>query len=88
MLIFGTGAVEIPAARADTFTIDAMGLNGSTDNDMSRIDFNDAAGTPTIWSGANGQMTGGTATLNVVPEPATLCLLGLGGLAALRRKKA
>jgi len=30
----------------------------------------------------------GTSTFDVVPEPATICLLGLGGLALLRKHKA
>ena len=30
---------------------------------------------------------GGPLTLTVIPEPATLVLLGLGGLAALRRRR-
>ena len=38
--------------------------------------------------GTQGQVTSGMAfDVNVVPEPATICLLGLGALSLLRRRK-
>lgn len=45
------------------------------------ISFNDVT-----WSAANGLLTGGVATLTVVPEPGSLALLGLGAVAVLRRR--
>ena len=47
------------------------------------------------WAGAAGfwaatteaEMCGISEELNIVPEPATMCLLGLGGLALLRRRR-
>jgi len=47
------------------------------------------------WAGANkswaatteAEMCAISEELNIVPEPATMCLLGLGGLALLRRRR-
>ena len=40
-----------------------------------------------IYNPARDHLSGGGLTLTVIPEPATLILLGLGGLAALRRRR-
>ncbi|MCO6437720.1 MAG: PEP-CTERM sorting domain-containing protein [Phycisphaerae bacterium] len=46
------------------------------------------ASDPTIDSRpGTGNLSGGSISLTVVPEPATLALLGLGGLAVLRRRR-
>jgi hypothetical protein len=34
-----------------------------------------------------GQLTGGISELSAVPEPATLALLAVGGLLAMRRRR-
>ena len=43
-----------------------------------------------MWNGSGGGQHGGLAQVQVTgtPEPATLALLGLGGIAALRRRRA
>ena len=47
-----------------------------------------AAYTGTPYLGTEGYLSAATGRLVVVPEPATLCLLGLGGLLLRRRKRA
>lgn len=47
-------------------------------------------GTSGIWPGSAVQMTGadlGSIVLNTIPEPFTLSILGLGGLALIRRRR-
>lgn len=41
-----------------------------------------------VGSGANQDPLSGSVTINVVPEPATMLLLGIGGLFAARRRLA
>ena len=47
-------------------------------NGSDRVRWSHGAGNETIWS---------LVRLTEIPEPATLCLLGLGGLALLRRRR-
>jgi hypothetical protein len=75
--------VTVPAAAAvgDTFTIDDF-----TGNPVFH------AGPPygTVCAGAGGTVSlnnVGALTLTVIPEPATITLLGLGGLLLMRRRK-
>ncbi|NQT54269.1 PEP-CTERM sorting domain-containing protein [bacterium] len=58
---------------------------------LLRMDF--GAHNPSTWDGLYIRMAGGGSSIDnifvesIVPEPATLSLLGLGGLAALRRRR-
>jgi len=81
----GRGAVVLPDIPG-TYWIDALNADSGNDSGRSaRIDFNFVF--PTSWTANAGEITGEPLSLTVVPEPATLVLLGLGGLAMLRREK-
>jgi hypothetical protein len=56
-----------------------FGVNFDVDSQSTLANFD--------FTGARDQLFG-TGTLNVVPEPAAISLLGLGALALLRRRKA
>ncbi len=78
----GTGAVQLPAADG-SYTLDALNANGGGDGAKIQFDFTNTV----TWTAGNGDITGNSPVLTVVPEPATLALIGLGGIAALRRRK-
>ena len=77
------------------YMIDA--LNAGTDDPLNlsaQIHFGFGGADPiTAWAAgpghptATGLITGDPLSLTVVPEPATLTLLALGGIAALRRRQ-
>ncbi len=86
-LSYGTGQVTLPMAMG-TYDLDALNADSTNDNTTARIDYDFV--TPTTWL-ANTmppQITGSVARMTVVPEPASLALLALGGLAVLRRRRA
>lgn len=71
-LVVGTGQVALPTAPGD------YGLSAAGAGAFLAFDFIN----PTIWT-----PTGNSLLLTVVPEPGTLVLVGLGGIAVLRRRK-
>lgn len=77
-----------PPAPVDRI-LDAMNDDVADPNFGARVDFGfGGAGDPvTTWRAFSGDLTGGTLALNVTPEPATLALLGLGAVAAFRRRR-
>lgn len=77
------------------YTLDVLNIANEDQNFGAIIDFGFGTGPGdevTKWAstpGADGRITyaNGPLLLEVIPEPATLILLGLGGLAALRRRR-
>jgi hypothetical protein len=75
---------------AGTYNLDVMNDDVADPNFGARLDFGfGGAGDPvTTWRAFTGDITGGTESVTVIPEPATLALLGVGAIAALRRRRA
>jgi hypothetical protein len=90
-LRLGGGQVVAPM-ELGTYMLDGLNELGldydgqpGNANHCARLDFDFV--NPTVWTAINGDVTGGRTPVNVVPEPATLALLALGGVAALRRRR-
>jgi hypothetical protein len=82
---WGVGYYMIAGATDSSL---AAGVQFSVDYDTSALDVGDSC-IVSLWDDGVGYETGdeqGIATINVVPEPATIALLGLGGLFLRRRK--
>ena len=84
-LQLGFGEVTVPGAAA-TYQLDVLNATESNPNFTARIDFDFA--NPTTWTAFDGTITGGVARMTVVPEPVSLALLAIGGVAVLRRRRA
>jgi hypothetical protein len=87
-LVVGQGTVILPMMDGD-YMVDALNPEAVDLNTGARIDFD--FGNPTTWHSTfgpdQGMISGEPLMLTVVPEPATLLLLGLGGVAVLRRRR-
>ncbi|MDX2018196.1 MAG: MYXO-CTERM sorting domain-containing protein, partial [Planctomycetota bacterium] len=93
----GTNFVTARSVVVFTFTYNLAGANnalrsltvetGNVRNNRARLYATSASSAPDLtapWSAANE----GKATINVIPTPGSLALLGLGALAAGRRRRA
>jgi hypothetical protein len=90
-LLLGGGQVIAPMADG-AYALDVLnvggfepgGGGGGNLNQTARLDFD--FDNPTTWTAYTGEITGQPGMINV-PEPATLALLALGGVAVLRRRR-
>jgi hypothetical protein len=78
----GTGYEMQSMSVADDI---AVGVQWTADFDATGLTQGQSA-TLSIYDGRIGYSTADTLTVNVVPEPLTIALLGLGGLFLRRRK--
>ena len=89
----GAMVIEVPEdATLGMYTLDLLNSTAQDINSGAAIQFDFE--NPTDWGVFNGMIdygpgagVAGPATFEVVPEPMTLLLLGLGGVAALRRRR-
>lgn len=86
----GAMVVTVPSDGIfDDYTLDLLNDTATDINSGAVIQFDFV--TPTDWGAFNGLITyaqgAGPTAFTVIPEPATLLLLGLGGVAALRRRR-
>ena len=63
----------------------ASGTYSGANFTYANIDF--AASAANVWAGATGAGARAVDQVRAVPEPASIAMLGLGGLAMLRRRK-
>ncbi len=85
--VVGVLQITMPDVNG-TYLLDVLNAQ-ATGEAGSKFQYGFGTGTdPTVnFSAAAGTVTGGQARFNVVPEPATLAMLGLGGLAAAFRRR-
>lgn len=80
----GSLTIKLPTDPG-TYVLDAMNATDQDVNHGARIDFDFV--NRTSLTAFNGLLTGGQHEFVVIPEPATLVLLGLGGVAAAMRRR-
>jgi hypothetical protein len=89
----GAMVINVPEdAALGMYTLDLLNSTAQDINSGAAIQFD--FDNPTDWGVFNGMVdygpgagVSGPATFEVIPEPMTLVLLGLGGVAALRRRR-
>jgi hypothetical protein len=93
-LLLGTGQVNLPMTE-DKYLLDVVNESNMDPNGATQIRFGFGTGPGdeiSEWFASDipegeGMIFGDPLSLTVIPEPATLALLALGGIAALRRRR-
>ncbi len=81
-LLLGTGQVQLPEA-VGTYTLDALNTEGPNGGAKIVSDFTST----TTWTAGDGQITGNSPQLVVVPEPSVTTLLITGVAMVLHRRR-
>ncbi len=82
-LLLGTGQVQLPEV-VGTYTLDALNPAGANGGAKLQFDFSNVV----TWTAGNGEITGNSPLLVVVPEPtsAALCIAGIALMLRTRRR--